>query len=377
MSKKVIVTGVSGQLGSYMTEYLLKNTDYDIYGMVRRLSVQNHKNIEHLKSNPRVHIFSGDLTDGHSLRKSIEEIKPDYYINCGAQSFVAESWNSPVNTFNTDCIAIIYILEAIREFVPECRFINLGSSEEFGDVQYSPQDEKHPLRARSPYACAKIGARQLVKVYRESYNLYALQSINFNYESKRRGMDFVTRKITNGIARIKHQLDQGLEVTPIELGNIYSKRDFSHAEDVADSIWRMLNQDIYNKSLALQLEDYKGDAYSSWDCLIKNIKEYLVSSGTTISIKDFINKAIEKAGIKPTFWDGDGLNESLIYRDENGKQSELIIINSKFYRPAEVNLLFGDSSKIRNELGWSPKFNIDLLIKEMIENDAIEVKLKS
>lgn len=377
MNKKVIVTGISGQLGSYMTEYLLKNTDYDIYGMVRRLSVQNHNNMEHLKSSPRVHIFSGDLTDGHSLRKSIEEIKPDFYINCGAQSFVAESWNSPVNTFNTDCIAIIYILEAIREFVPKCRFINLGSSEEFGDVQYSPQDEKHPLRARSPYACAKIGARQLVKVYRESYNLYALQSINFNYESKRRGMDFVTRKITNGIAKIKHQLNHGLEVTPIELGNIYSKRDFSHAEDVADSIWRMLNQDIYHKLLASQLEVYGNDTVGSWNYLVKNIKEYLVSSGVTTSIKDFISKAFAQAKIKNILWDGEGLDEVLWHKDRNNNPHKLVTINPKFYRPAEVNLLFGDSSKIRNELGWSPKYNIDLLIEEMVGNDIKEAELNS
>ena len=156
MSKKVILTGITGQFGSYMAEYLLANTDYEIYGMTRRLSVQNHKNILHLKDNPRLHLFSGDLNDEHSLYRSISEILPDFYINAGAQSFVSESWISPVNTFNTDTIAIIHILEAIRKLVPHCRFLNMGSSEEFGDVLYSPQDMKHPFRARSPYGAAKI-----------------------------------------------------------------------------------------------------------------------------------------------------------------------------------------------------------------------------
>ena len=205
MSKKVLITGVSGQAGSYFADYLLANTDYEIYGMVRRLSVSNHTNIEHLKNNPRFHLFSGDLNDCHSIFENIDNIKPDYFINCAAQSFVFESWVSPANTFEVVSVAIIHILEAIRKIKPECRFINFGSSEEMGDVKYSPQDENHPPRARSVYGAAKIAARQIIKVYRESYGLYCIQPWNFNYESERRGVEFITRKITN------HQILDRLE----------------------------------------------------------------------------------------------------------------------------------------------------------------------
>src|SRR3990167_6031162 len=244
--KKVIVTGCTGQAGSFMVDYLLKNTDYEIYGMVRRLSVSNHKNINHLKTNPRFHLFSGDLTDGHSLQKSIEDIKPDYYINAGAQSLVSESWTSPVNTFQTDAVSLIYILEAIRKTVPHCRFVNFGSSEQFVDVIYTPQDIKHPFRSRSPYAAAKVAAHQIVKVYKESYNLYAIQPICFNYEGSRRGLEFVTRKITHGVAQIYKSIKNNQPVIPIELGNINSQRDWSDCEDFVDGIWRMLNQDEYS-----------------------------------------------------------------------------------------------------------------------------------
>ena len=207
MIKKVLITGVTGQAGSYFVEYLLDKTDLEIYGMVRRLSVKNHTNLtEKVLNNSRFHLFSGDLNDSHSIYKNIEDIKPDYFINCAAQSFVAESWISPANTFEVDCVSIIHILEAIRKLIPSCRFINFGSSEEMGDVVYSPQDEKHPPRARSVYGAAKIAARQIIKVYRESYNLFCVQPWNFNYESKRRGVEFVTKKITQNVARIYHSI---------------------------------------------------------------------------------------------------------------------------------------------------------------------------
>ncbi len=361
MSKKVIVSGVTGQFGSFMVEYLLKNTDYEIHGMVRRLSVKNHKNIEHLKNNPRFHLFSGDLTDGHSLTKSIEEIKPDYYISAGAQSFVSESWISPVNTFITDSVAIIYILEAIRKIVPYCRFINMGSSEQFGDVQYSPQDINHPFRSRSPYAAAKVAAHQIVKVYRESYNLYALQPICFNYESERRGEEFVTRKITKGVAKIYHAIKNNFPIEPIELGNLDSQRDWSDCEDFVDGVWKMLNQPTLKP------------------------KEYVLASGETHTIREFIEKTVLNSGVIKEWrkkYDLKGeieLSWGPFYTEKDALVLNaveytdcflpLIKINSKFYRPNEVSLLCGDSTPIRQDLGWEPKTSFLELVKKMVAHD--------
>ena len=205
--KKIIVTGVTGQDGSHMVDYLLKHTDHEIYGSVRRLSVKNHENILHLENEPRFHLIDMDLNDAHSMRDVILDIKPDYFINFAAQSFVAGSWNYPIQTWDTDADAVLHILESIRRFVPDCKFYNAGSSEEFGDVVTSPQNEDHPLRPQSPYGAAKCAARHLVRVYRESYNLYAVQGWLFNHEGSRRGLDFVTRKISHTVARIKIALE--------------------------------------------------------------------------------------------------------------------------------------------------------------------------
>lgn len=376
MSKKVIVTGCTGQAGSLMVEYLLKNTDYEIYGMVRRLSVNNHKNIDQLKNNSRFHLFSGDLTDGPSLQKSVDEIKPDFYINAAAQSFVAESWISPVGTFQSDAVAIIYILEAIRKFVPNCRFINFASSEMFGDTQYSPQDINHPFRSRSPYAAAKVAAHQIVKVYRESYNLYCLSAICFNYEGKNRGLEFITRKISNGVARIYHAIQNNQNFEPIFVGNIESKRDWSNAEDIVDGIWMMLNQEKYRKMLMSSI------------ALPLFIKEYILASGETNSVKEFIEASFREAGIvkyrsqkeavidnNHAYWaewvGQDELAQYLLYKDDGNVISFrcLVAIDRKFYRPNEVNELCGDSTPIRNDLGWNPKSTFDNLVKEMVSHD--------
>lgn len=401
MSKKVIVSGVTGQFGSFMVDYLLKNTDYEIYGMIRRLSVSNHKNINHLKNNPRFHLFSGDLTDGHSLQKSIEDIKPDYYINAGAQSLVSESWTSPVNTFQTDAVSIIYILEAIRKSVPHCRFVNFGSSEQFGDVLYSPQDIKHPFRSRSPYAASKVAAHQIVKVYRESYGIYAIQPICFNYEGTRRGAEFVTRKITQGVAQIYKSILENKSIIPIELGNINSQRDWSDCEDFVDGIWKMLNQDKYNQNL--NPNNPESELYHAYcdknnightdfgfdneeekkrhevlynERLRKfwalNVKEYVLSSGETHTIKSFVELAFLEADIKGE-WMGCEEHECFWYcsgpKPLPSHGCKLVIINPKFYRPTEVSLLCGDSTPIRQELGWSPKTTFLQLVKKMVKHD--------
>lgn len=345
MSKTVVITGVTGQAGSYFAEYLLdKYPDYEIYGMARRLSVKNHQNIKELYNNPRFHLFSGDLNDEHSLENAVKNYQPDYFINAGAQSFVAESWVTPSNTFRIDAGALIPILEAIRKFTPECRFINFGSSEEMGDVIYSPQDEKHPPRARSIYGAAKVAARQIVKVYRESYKLYCLQSWNYNYESKRRGEEFVTRKITKGVARIAHAIPKGLSFEPILLGDLSSKRDWSHCLDIIDGMWRMINQEQYTSS--------------------KKLTEYIFASGEVHSVREFVQKAFQAAFLYGN-WVGSGLDEKFV--DDYGRV--LVKVDPQFFRPADVLLLHGNNTRAKAELHWTPKISFDDLITEMVVND--------
>ena len=215
-NKVVFVTGVTGQDGSHMVDHLLKTTDYLIFGGVRRLSIKNHENIEHLDNNSRFHLVNFDLSDAHSINKIVESLKPDYFINLAAQTFVGSSWDFPTQTWECNTTGVIHILEAIRQHKPSCRFYNAGSSEEFGDVAYIPQDENHPAKPRSPYGASKSAARQLVKVYRESYRLYAIQGLLFNHEGTRRGEEFVTRKITKGVARIKKAILEGKSFDPIE-----------------------------------------------------------------------------------------------------------------------------------------------------------------
>lgn len=358
MTKKVLVTGITGQDGSYMVDYLLENTDHLIYGMVRRAAKPDYSNfIKHLE-NPRFKVVTGDLSDSHSIDNLVKEIKPDYFINLAAQSFVGSSWQIPEQTFDIDATAIIRCLEAIRKHVPNCRFYNAGSSEEMGDVQYSPQDEKHPARARSPYGAAKIASRQIVKVYRESYGLYAIQGLLYNHESERRGEEFVTRKITKGVARIFHSIQNNKEFDPIILGNLEAKRDWSHAVDFIDGIWKMLNQEIF--WMGDQNHWYRNGARSC-----KNIKEYILSSGETHSIREFVELAFKSAGIYG-HWIGEDIESKFCLE---GHINPLVEVSKEFYRPAEVDLLLGNSSLARKELGWQPKISFKDLVGRMVAND--------
>lgn len=340
MFKKVVITGVTGQDGSYMADLLLKETNYDIYGMVRRASTNNHHNVKHLLDNPKFKLVIGDLTDSQSIDNIVRELQPDYFINLAAQSFVGASWQIPEQTFDIDAVGVIRCLEAIRKHAPNCRFYNAGSSEELGNVDYSPQDEKHPLKPRSPYGAAKAAARHIVKVYRESYNLFAIQGLLYNHESSRRGEEFVTRKITKEIARIKKAIDNGSEFEPLELGNIYAKRDWSHAKDFVRGIWLMLNQETP--------------------------KEYILASGQTHTVKEFIEKAFKFAEING-YW-GYGSEEKTEINEqfylENGQI--LVKINPIFYRPAEVDLLLGNSYKAKIDLNWQSEISFDELVKEMV-----------
>jgi GDPmannose 4,6-dehydratase len=346
MSKKVIITGVTGQDGSYMADLLLEDTDYEIYGMVRRTSTKNYKNIEHLLSNPRFKIVTGDLSDSQSIDNLIREIKPDYFINLAAQSFVGSSWQIPEQTFDIDAIGVIRCLESIRKHIPNCRFYNAGSSEELGNVDYSPQDENHPLKPRSPYGAAKAAARHIVKVYRESYNLFAIQGLLYNHESERRGEEFVTRKITKNIARIKKAINKNEKFEPLELGNIDTKRDWSHAKDFVRGIWLMLNQ--------------------------SEPKEYILSSGEAHTVREFIEKAFKMAGIYGEWVGKDTAEKYILKKTLNSIYYDnqiLVKINPEFYRPAEVDLLLGDSNKAHKELNWKLDISFDSLIKIMVEND--------
>jgi GDPmannose 4,6-dehydratase len=347
--KTIVVTGVTGQDGSHMVDFLLKNTDYLIFGGVRRLSVYNHENIKHIKSD-RFHLINFDLTDSHAISRTVEKLQPDYFINFAAQSFVASSWDFSKQTWHTNSTAVLDILEAIRLYKPSCRLYQAGSSEEFGNVEYSPQDENHPLKPRSPYGASKAASRQLVKVYRESYGIYAIQGWLFNHEGTRRGEEFVTRKISKNVARIYNAIKNNEDFQPLELGNIEAKRDWSDAEDFVEGVWMMLNQDKYNSNYSTEP------------------KEYIFSSNETHTIKEFVEKAFSIVGIKGR-WLGEG--EHTIYISEHDKT--LVQINPKFYRPAEVELLLGNSNKARKELNWKPRVSFNALVEKMVKNDIENV----
>ena len=336
--KKIIVTGVTGQDGSHMVDYLLKHTNHKIYGAARRLSVKNHENILHLENEPRFNLINMDLNDAHSMRDVVIDLQPDYFINFAAQSFVAGSWDYPIQTWDTDSNAVLHILESIRRFAPNCRFYNAGSSEEFGDVICSPQDEKHPLRPQSPYGAAKCAARHLVRVYRESYDLYAVQGWLFNHEGVRRGLDFVTRKISHSIAKIKIALDSDKTIPVLKLGNIEAQRDWSDAEDFMEGVWLMLNQDAP--------------------------KNYVLASGEMHTVREFLEETLKCANIE---FKSEGSEDNEKYYTLDGQL--IFEVDPKFYRPAEVHELCGDCSLAEKEMGWTRKTDFAGLVKKMYESD--------
>ena len=381
--KKVIITGVSGQDGSYMADFLLKETSYFIYGIVRRSSSPVYPNLAEALKNERFKLITADLSDSQSIENIVREVGPDYFINFAAQSFVGASWQIPEQTFDVTAVGVLRCLEAIRKLSPSCRFYSAGSSEEMGDVQYSPQDLNHPIRPRSPYGAAKAAARHITKVYRESYNLYAIHSILYNHESERRGEEFVTRKISKGVARINKAIASKEVFNPIELGNLDSKRDWSHAKDFVKGIWMMLNQEEHNEKLK---KDYQDALYSivlegskeeheQWESkwLSSRTNEYILSSDETHSIREFVEKAFLAAGLEG-FWQHEGVNEkyllaNYIHEEHPNLNGTLVKINPKFYRPAEVEILLGDSSKIREELKWEPEVSFEELVERMVKSD--------
>jgi len=336
--KAAFITGVTGQDGSYLAELLLTN-DYDVYGMARYCSEKKHERLEHIKSNPKFHLVEGDLTDTARLATIIKSFAWQYDItevyNLGAQSHVKVSFDQPEYTANVDAIGTLRLLEAIRntDQPNRYRFYQAGTSEMFGKVQTIPQNEETPFYPRSPYGVSKLFGYWATKNYRESYDMFACTGILFNHESERRGVDFVTRKITLGLAK---WLKNG---TPVELGNLDAKRDWGHAADYVAAMWLMLQQ--------------------------REPEDLVIATGETHSIREFIETACAHMGRKVT-WEGQGV-------EEIGKDSitgdTIIKVNPDYFRPAEVDLLVGDSSRARQKLGWVPQVTFEELVQRMVDGD--------
>ena len=348
MTKKILVTGTLGQDGANMCEFLLRDPQNKVFGMIRRVSNPNFSNCQLFLDHPNFQLVYGDLTDECSISKLVQDIQPDYFINFAANSYVGCSWDMPMHVFDTNASGVIRCLEAIKNYQPNCRFYSAGSSEEFGDVEYCPQDLKHPMKPRSPYGASKCAAHHIVKVYRESYDMYAVHGLLFNHEGTKRGEEFVTRKISKGVARIYDKIKSvdnwrgrhgdPAVFNPIELGNLDAKRDWSDSEDFVEGVWLMLNQD--------------------------DPKDYVLASGEAHSIREFVERAFSAGGFSGN-WQGEGVEEE--YIDNSGPHRYTFVkVNPDFYRPAEVDILMGDPTLAMEELGWKPKNTFDSLVKKML-----------
>ena len=317
--KRALITGITGQDGSYLAEFLLEQ-GYDVIGMIRRSSTVNFERIRHIQD--KVTLATGDLLDEVSLINLLREHRPSEVYNLAAQSFVQTSFSQPVFTGEVTGLGVTRMLDAIRVVDPGIRFYQASSSEMFGKVQAVPQVESTPFYPRSPYGVAKLYGHWITVNYRESYDMYACSGILFNHESPRRGLEFVTRKITNGVARIKLGIDKELR-----LGNLDAKRDWGYAKDYVRAMYLMLQQETPD--------------------------DYVVSTGETYSVRRFCEIAFGHVGLK--------------YED-------YVVIDERFYRPAEVDLLVGDPSKARTKLGWTPEVSFEQLVTMMVESDVDQIK---
>lgn len=329
--KSALITGITGQDGSYLAELLLEK-GYKVYGIVRRKSKLDYNNAEHLKD--KVNFIFADMTDLSSLVMAMRISQADEVYNLAAQSFVATSWESPISTAEIDALGVTNMLEAIRVVKPEARFYQASTSEMFGLVQEVPQKETTPFYPRSPYGVAKLYGHWITKNYRESYGMFACSGILFNHESERRGEEFVTRKITKAVARIKYGKQDVLE-----LGNLNAKRDWGHSKDYVKAMWLMLQQD-------------KPD-------------DYVIATGATHPVREFVELAFKVADMELE-WHGSEVNE---YATLKGTDKVVVKVNEKFYRPAEVDLLLGDCSKAEKVLGWKREISYEDLVRRMVEND--------
>jgi len=318
-NKRALITGITGQDGSYLAEFLL-NKGYEVFGLVRRTSILNFERIKHIQDN--IELISGDLLDQNSLINAIKESNPDEIYNLASQSFVPTSWKQPVFTGEATALGVARVLEGIRAVNPKIKFYQASSSEMFGKAKEVPQTEKTQFYPRSPYGVAKLYGHWITVNYRESYNMFCCSGILFNHESPRRGLEFVTRKVTNAAAKIKLGLSNELR-----LGNLDAKRDWGFAGDYARAMWLMLQQD-------------KPD-------------DYVISTGITHSVRDLVKIAFD-------------------YVNLNWK--DYVIVDPKFVRPAEVELLLGDSTKALKKLGWAPETSFEELIKMMIDADLERIE---
>ena len=314
MAKRALITGVTGQDGSYLAELLL-DEGYEVSGMVRRSSTINFERIAHIQD--RINLVAGDLLDEVSMINILKEVRPHEVYNLAAQSFVQTSWNQPVLTGETTALGVTRVLDAVRTVDPEIRFYQASSSEMFGKVQEVPQVETTPFYPRSPYGVAKVYGHWITVNYRESYNLHASSGICFNHESPRRGLEFVTRKVTNAVARIK----AGLQDT-IALGNLDAQRDWGFAADYVRAMWRMVQQDEPD--------------------------DFVIATGETHSVGELCRIAFDHAGLD---W------------------QKHVVIDKQFFRPAEVDLLIGDATKAEEKLGWKPDVTFDQLVRMMVDAD--------
>ncbi len=331
--KKALITGITGQDGSYLTELLLEK-GYQVHGIVRRTSLFNRNRIEHLHTNPNLVLHYGDLTDSSNLNRILEKVNPDEIYNLAAQSHVQVSFEVPEYTAEVDAVGTLRILDAIKQTGVNARFYQASTSELYGLVQEIPQTEKTPFYPRSPYAVAKLYAYWAVVNYREAFHLHASNGILFNHESPRRGETFVTRKITLGVAGIlSGKLDR------IVMGNLDARRDWGYAPDYVEMMWMMLQQDTPD--------------------------DYVVATNETHTVREFIEESFQVAG-KSIVWKGKGVDEKGI-DPVTGKV--LVEINPKYFRPTEVELLIGNPAKAKEKLGWEPKVRFKELVKIMTEAD--------
>jgi len=313
--KTALITGINGMDGSHLADFLLEK-GYKVYGVERRASNRNRVNTDHLID--KITFLQGDLLDQNSLLRCLKESNPDEIYNLGAQSFVGESWNTPEHTSEVTALGVLRMLEAIREFNPQIRFYQASSSEMFGRMVENPSKETTPFYPRSPYGVAKLYGHWITKNYRESYNMFACSGILFNHESERRGIEFVTRKITDGVAKIH----LGLADT-IALGNLDAERDWGYAPDYVEAMWLMLQQDTPD--------------------------DYVIATNEKYSVREFLTEAFKVVGIED--W------------------SSYVVQDPRYMRPAEVDVLLGDYTKAKQNLGWSPKTSFKDLVRIMVEND--------
>lgn len=333
--KKALITGITGQDGSYLAELLL-DKGYEVHGLKRRSSSFNTGRIEHLMGNSMLKLHDGDMTDSTNLMRLVKEIQPDEIYNLAAQSHVKVSWDCPEFTAESDAVGTLRLLEAVRlnGLEKKTKFYQASTSELFGLIQEPIQSEKTPFYPRSPYGVAKLYSYWIIVNYRESFGMFACNGILFNHESPRRGETFVTRKITMAASRISLGMQEKLS-----LGNLNAKRDWGHAKDYVEGMWRILQND--------------------------KPEDFVLATGTTTSIRDFVTMTFKELGIDIE-WQGSGVDEKGINK-ATGKV--VVDVNPAYFRPAEVELLLGDSTKARTKLGWKPTYDLQMLCHEMVESD--------